>query len=73
MVEDRFHEKKPSWIWTVPMIAAAALRPGEGGLQINSMVSGGSQTARQVLEENKTISGVQGIFKLDETLAISGR
>ena len=49
--------------------ATSVLSPKANGLQINSTVAGSNQFARQILEENKTVSGVQELFKLDENLA----
>lgn len=49
--------------------ATATLSPGTSGLRMTSTVAGGTISARQILEENKSVSGVQELFKLDENLA----
>lgn len=48
--------------------AASALSPGASGINLDAAVPGGSQTARQIFEENKDLPAVQELLKFNDGL-----
>lgn len=49
--------------------AAASLTPGTSGLSLDATVAGGNQTARQILDANKSLPVVQELLKLNDSLS----
>jgi hypothetical protein len=49
--------------------AAASLTPGTSGLNLDATLAGGTQTARQIFDANKSLPVVQELLKLNENLS----